>query len=374
MAGLGKTLASLSQHQRDWVQLFKAAGQAASGFPSQLSRTSLREIVDFGSNPGRLRMLSYAPKGLKEGSPLVVVLHGCLQTASGYGEGAGWLALADRYGFAVLLPEQQRGNNSHACFNWFQPQNFKRDSGEAASIRSMVDHMLRMDRLDPSKVFVTGLSAGGAMASIMLATYPDVFAGGAIVAGLPYGCASDISEALRCMSQGCVLPAQEWGNRVRSASSHAGPWPRVSVWQGMQDETVNPVNAGEIVKQWVLVHGAAIQPDIQDKVDGYSHRIWRDASGRDVVEEYAIEGMDHGTPLALMSGDNRYGATGPYLIEAGISSSYHIARFWGLTENALAAEPSVVPDVLDRPAEASEKTGVDFNTMMTRTLKRAGLI
>src|SRR5918994_3299526 len=100
------------------------------------------EVFGFGSNPGNLRMLSYVPEGLPAGVPLVVVLHGCTQTAIGYGLGSGWLMLAEELGFALLLPEQRRVNNRNGCFNWFKPDDIERDRGEAQSIVQMIDHMV----------------------------------------------------------------------------------------------------------------------------------------------------------------------------------------------------------------------------------------
>ncbi|MDQ4061867.1 MAG: PHB depolymerase family esterase, partial [Pseudomonadota bacterium] len=180
----------------------------------------LAEVTGFGSNPGNLRMLAYVPEDLPASAPLVVVLHGCTQTAGGYDLGAGWSTLADRYGFALLLPEQQRANNPQGCFNWFQPGHIARGRGEALSIRQMVEHMLREHSLDRRRVFVTGLSAGGAMTGVMLATYPEVFAGGAIIAGLPYGSATSVPEAFESMFQGRTHSEREWGDLVRGASSH----------------------------------------------------------------------------------------------------------------------------------------------------------
>src|SRR5580765_5297586 len=137
--------------------------------------TRLREIFDFGSNPGNLRMFSYRPSTLADNPALVVVLHGCTQTAAGYDHGAGWSTLADRYGFALLLPEQQRSNNQNLCFNWFETGDTQRGRGEALSIRQMVEKMVAEHGIDRRRVFITGLSAGGAMTSAMLACYPEVF-------------------------------------------------------------------------------------------------------------------------------------------------------------------------------------------------------
>jgi feruloyl esterase len=275
-------------------------------------------------------MFAHIPKNLADGSPLVVVLHGCTQNAASYDLGAGWSTLADRYGFALVLPEQQRANNPNLCFNWFETEDIRRGGGEALSIRQMVDKMKRDYRIDPRRVYVTGLSAGGAMTSVMLASYPDVFAGGAIIAGLPYGAASNVQEAFESMFQSPKRPARAWGDLVREASPHAGPWPRVSVWHGGADATVIPSNAVEIVKQWTDVHGLPGVPLLQEIVDGHPRQVWRNDAGEDVIESYSIRNMAHGTPLAVGNADDQCGVAGAFLLDVGISSSYHIAKFWGL--------------------------------------------
>ena len=136
-------------------------------------------------------MFSYAPADIPPKAPLVIALHGCTQTSDEYDHGTGWSSLADSLGFAVVYPQQQPANNPKNCFSWFLPGDIVRGHGEALSIREMVEHAIATFAADRRKVFVTGLSAGGGMASVMLATYPEVFAGGAIIAGLPYGCASN---------------------------------------------------------------------------------------------------------------------------------------------------------------------------------------
>src|SRR5207253_2933014 len=120
------------------------------------------------------------------------------------------------------------------------------------------------------------------------------------------------------------------------ASNHRGPWPKLSVWHGSDDRTVDPANADEIVKQWLDVHGLPAKPMSEGMVDGYPRQIWWDEDGETVIESYTITDMAHGTPLGLASNDERYGAQGAFLIEAGISSSYHIATFFGLTERSHA--------------------------------------
>jgi poly(hydroxyalkanoate) depolymerase family esterase len=363
----------------------------------------LVETTSFGTNPGGLRMFSFVPDSLRTPAGLVVVLHGCGQTAASYDLGAGWSTLAKHYGFALLMPEQQPSNNANGCFNWFSPQDTTRDSGESCSIRQMIARMVGDISVDQRRIFVTGLSAGGAMTSVMLATYPEVFAAGAIIAGLPFGVASNVREALNGMFQSPSRPASELGDLVRNASNHQGPWPKLSVWHGSADRTVNPANANEIVKQWLDVHGLPSTPMSEGTVDGYPRQVWWNADGDTLVESYTITNMAHGTPLGIADNDERYGTQGAFLIEAGISSSYHIANFFGLTEwirraKAAAAEakepakiipvvsPPPTPDLtkvlwplttLKPAAEPSPKRrrrAIDVGAVITRALTAAGLM
>jgi poly(hydroxyalkanoate) depolymerase family esterase len=306
----------------------------------------LVETTEFGSNPGALRMLSFVPEQLPRGAGLVVVLHGCGQSAAGYDLGAGWSTLAKHYGFALLMPEQQAINNANTCFNWFVPEDAARGQGEACSIRQMIARIVIDHKLDSRRIYITGLSAGGAMTSVMLATYPDVFSAGAIIAGLPFGIATNVREALGGMMQSSPRPANELGDLVRRATKHKGPWPKVSVWHGSADRTVNPANADEIVKQWLDLHGLPPAPMSKANVDGYPREVWWNADGETVVESYTVTNMAHGTPLGVADNDERYGAAGPFLIEAGISSSYHIAKFFGLTDRL--RQPKAAPTGISR--------------------------
>ena len=319
-------------------------------------RSPLVETTDFGSNPGALRMFSFVPGNHQQPPALVVVLHGCGQSAAGYDLGAGWSTLAKHYGFVLLMPEQQPANNANGCFNWFNPEDTARDSGEACSIRQMIARMVREHKVDDRRIFVTGLSAGGAMTSVMLATYPEVFAGGAVIAGLPFGVASNVREALNGMFQSHSRPASELGDLVRHASHHKGPWPKISVWHGSADRTVNPANANEIVKQWLDLHHLPSTPMSESNVDGYPRQVWWNADGETVVECYTITDMAHGTPLGTADNDQRYGAQGAFLIDAGISSSYHIANFFGLTERIHRPKDVESPAPRVQATEAAPKT------------------
>jgi poly(hydroxyalkanoate) depolymerase family esterase len=309
---------------------FAAFGERARN-RRQGTRSPLTETEQFGSNPGELKMLSYVPTNRQPSPALVVVLHGCGQTAAGYDLGAGWSTLARHYGFALLMPEQQRANNVNTCFNWFRPGDIAHDRGEVGSIRQMIARMVADYNIDKRRIFVTGLSAGGAMTAAMLANYPELFAAGAIIAGLPFGVARTLRDALYEMHHSTARSPEELGDLVRRASKHTGPWPRLSVWHGTADRTVSPANADEIVKQWLDLHQLPPAPMSEGMVDGYPREVWWNADGETVVESYTITDMAHGTPLGVADNDQRYGTQGAFLIEAGISSSFHIAKFFGLT-------------------------------------------
>jgi len=333
----------------------------------------------FRPNPGALVAKTYIPKSFAEGAPLVVVLHGCTQTAEGYDRGAGWSKAADEHGFALLFPEQQRANNPNLCFNWFSPDDARRDRGEARSIRQMVAEMHARFGTDATRVFITGLSAGGAMAAVMLATYPEVFAGGGIIAGLPFGSAHSVPEAFDRMRGHGGPTADALSNLVRSETDHQGPWPTLSIWHGTADMTVDPSNAEDLIDQWRTLHNAPKSPSRTDLVEGFPHRTWRDPAGREVIEAYAISGMAHGTPLDASNADEIAGA---HMLDVGISSTRYMLRFWGLAGNVasrgrVSRPPEHHPRHADRAAPRRPQAAKAVNNV-TQTiedaLRAAGLL
>jgi poly(hydroxyalkanoate) depolymerase family esterase len=323
----------------------------------------LMEIANFGSNPGALGCHVFMPAIMAPRTPLVVVLHGCTQTAESYDHGSGWTELAEKKGFALLFPEQRHANNANLCFNWFEPADIRRDAGEALSIRQMIDHVSVSQGIDRERVYVTGLSAGGAMALVMLAAYPELFAGGAIIGGLPYGAAASVAQAFERM-QGRNMPDR---SRLRSAlaaaSAHAGPWPRLSIWHGTHDHTVKPVNAQQIALQWGGVHRITDAPDRVETVNGHTRKAWLDEDGNEAIELYSIRGMAHGVPLS--SGAKvPLGNTGPFMLDAGISSTARIARSWGLAGDHDVAEAEGVAD----PAFGQAQDPADMGTVIARAM------
>lgn len=367
-----------------------AAAKTMPGFAMPRPKGDrLKDLTGFGSNPGTLRARTYVPPNLPANAALVVVMHGCTQTAADYDICSGWSSLADTHGFALLFPEQQRSNNANLCFNWFSLADARRGGGEALSIKQMVDAFVLAHDLDRTRIFATGLSAGGAMTSVMLATYPELFASGAIIAGLPYGNANSVGDAFARMRGRGYGSDTQLSTLVTNASEQQGPWPRISVWHGSADTTVDPSNARRIVDQWRTVHALGTTTPDHDMVDGYAREIWRDAAGQVLIESYAITGMAHGVPLAV-SGPDACGVPGPFMLDVGISSTRHIARFFGLATSHDAShageapifeptpkgrlQPLPLEPVIDIHAPPGPPSASGIQTIIENALRSAGLM
>ncbi len=295
---------------------------------STRAHAALTAVASFGANPGALDMYEYVPANLEAGRPLVVVLHGCTQTAAAM-EVAGWNALADQDRFAVLYPQQRSANQQLGCFTWYAQPDIGRTGGEAASIVAMVDTELASHAIDPRRVYVTGLSAGAAFTAVMLAAYPDRFAAGSIMAGLPYACATDLNAASACQQMGTSSQktAAQWGDKVRAADpGFTGSWPRVQIWQGTADQTVSPANATELVKQWTDVHGLSTTADATDTISTATRTRYGDA-----VELYLVTGMGHAIATGMDADGTCPSTSGAYFSDQKICATLRAAEFFELT-------------------------------------------
>ncbi|GEO84623.1 MULTISPECIES: extracellular catalytic domain type 1 short-chain-length polyhydroxyalkanoate depolymerase [Alphaproteobacteria] len=288
-------------------------------------RPRLREVEGFGTNPGHLRMLEYVPPKARVGAPLVVVLHGCLQTAGDFDKGSGWSTLAREHGFVLLYPEQRKSNNPNLCFNWFRPSAVARDRGELMSVRQMIENACVRHRVDRKRIYVQGLSAGGGMASALLATYPELFAAGQIVAGVPFGAARDAMSALSVMKSGVNRTPREWGDLVRAVTPEIKKRPLVSIWHGTADQVVSVVNARATLLQWLDLYGLDEAAGTSKTIKGHTVMTWYDAKGRALVEFCLIDGLAHGLPIAARR-TAAMTSSMPFMLEGGLSAPAHMVR------------------------------------------------
>jgi poly(hydroxyalkanoate) depolymerase family esterase len=297
---------------------------------------SLTALTGFGTNPGNLDAFTYAPASVGSGAPLVVVLHGCTQTASGLLT-TGIVELADERGLVLLLPQQKSANNPMTCFNWGgeygDPANLVRGQGENESIRQMVDAAQTKYGTAADRVYAIGFSSGGGMAAILAATWPERFAGVAIMSGVPYRCAADLNTSYSCMQGSVTKTAAQWGDLVRAAyPAYSGPYPRIALFQGAADTTVSPKNFAELVKQWGNVHGLPETPASTDTIGQVEHAVY----GPGLVT-FKVGGMGHAVAVGS-DPDHPCGTAGAFVESRGLCSMYRALEFFG------EATPAATPD------------------------------
>jgi poly(hydroxyalkanoate) depolymerase family esterase len=268
------------------------------------------KLVDEGPTWSRSYAV-YTPAGLRPGTavPLIVVLHGCNQSAEDAALGTGVNALADRAGFVAVYPEQSAQANPKRCWNRFDPRHQVRGSGEPAAIARITEGILnRHDgpTLDRNRVHVMGLSAGGAMAGILGATYPDLYASVGIHSAPQYRAARGAVTALLAMRNGGP-GAERQGHLAHAAMGTRARVVPVIVFQGEADRTVWARNGDRVVRQWLttsrLADGDApglnfARPHASHagRAPGglsYSVRSWNDGAGRPVVQYWTISGLGH---------------------------------------------------------------------------------
>lgn len=297
----------------------------------------LIEINDFGRNPGNLRSYVYLPKDVSSMSnlPLVVALHGCTQDAIELATESGWNELADKYGFIVLYPEQKKVNNATACFNWFSKSDI-RFNGESKSILEMIKYVESYYSIDSSRIFSYGLSAGAAMSTALLAQYPETFKSGAVLAGGPYGIATNALQAYGVMKDGgkSFGTPTEWAKPVKDLHIKTKHYPAIIIVHGQEDKTVNPINARNLINQWIGLH-PEINQDPFPKLETISNSIlvekYSDTLTQEViVKYYSINNLGHQVPVDPGNEQNQGGKTGTYAKDVDFFSTYYIAKDFGL--------------------------------------------
>jgi poly(hydroxyalkanoate) depolymerase family esterase len=262
----------------------------------------------------------YVPSGYNgQPLPLIVMLHGCKQTPDDFAAGTTMNALGEEHGCFVLYPAQSNSANPSRCWNWFRREDQVRDRGEPAILAGMTREIVDRYRLDSRKVYVAGLSAGGAMAAVMGVTYPDLYAAVGIHSGLACGSAHDLPSALAAM-KGMPAPSGRPGGST--AASHAIP---TIVFHGDRDRTVHPRNGADVIAQSVHSAGAGRDQVFIERGEAphghsYTRTIHRDASGRVVLEHWLVHGGGH----AWFGGDR----AGSYTDPRGPSAAAEMIRFF----------------------------------------------
>ncbi len=251
-----------------------------------------------------------------EPHPLVVMLHGCTQDAQDFAAGTQMNVQAAALGAIVLYPEQSSRDNPKKCWNWFTPQNQQRDRGEPAVLAALTLSIAESHAVDRSRIYVAGLSAGGAMADILGATYPDMFAAIGVHSGLPRGCATDVMSALTAMRIGCA---------THGAAPAAGAVPPTIVFHGDADSTVHVSNGIAVVDAALQARGTPggeVQASEGESAQGqrYSQTLYQDSAGRTTVEYWQLHGAGH-----AWSGGN---PGGTYTDPAGVDATAEMLRFF----------------------------------------------
>jgi poly(hydroxyalkanoate) depolymerase family esterase len=238
----------------------------------------------------------YVPSGYRgQTLPLVVMLHGCTQSPDDFAAGTRMNALAEEHTCLVAYPAQAGSANVSKCWNWFSPGDQQRDKGEPSLIAGITRQILHEYSVDPRRVYVAGLSAGGAAAAIMGMEYPDLYAAIGVHSGLACGAASDVPSAFAAMRHGEAVPAHRFGG-ASGAEGYRRTVPAI-VFHGDQDTTVHPRNGDQVIAQ----SRATATTDLQTRVHrgqvpgghAYSRTIHADASGQAILEQWVIHGAGH---------------------------------------------------------------------------------
>ncbi|MBC7939293.1 MAG: PHB depolymerase family esterase [Chitinophagaceae bacterium] len=286
----------------------------------------------FSNASGNRAYKLYVPATPSEAPrPMVVMLHGCTQSADDFAAGTQMNRLADEHGFLVVYPEQPAQANMSKCWNWFQPQDQLRDTGEPSLIAGIVRQVASRHGADLRGVFVAGLSAGAAMAVVLGETHPDLFAGIGVHSGLPYGSAHDIPSAMAAMKGGrSGMPGlQVTPDRAGLQSKRAVHAVPTIVFHGDRDHTVQQTNAKRVVQQARDAYSAepgatALTTDTHRGTApggrSYSRTVYADSTGRAHIEDWTIHGAGH----AWSGGDE----VGSYTDRTGPDASGEMVRFF----------------------------------------------
>ncbi len=298
-----------------------------------ISQNKLVEITDFGTNKGNLEMYVHKPINNDMEVPLVVVLHGCVQTANEIAEQSGWNSLADSNNFMVLYPQQKAENNLNSCFNWYENADISKNDGESDTIREMIQYAIENFDIDPSKIFVSGMSAGGAMANVLMANYPNLFKSGAILSGIPFKAANDLATAYAAMQGKVEKTNAEWVASIGNNNpDYDGKYPKVVIFHGIDDPFVNIKNAEIIEMQWKGIHKIETEPTIVPNFNGNSDIAKTTYFKNDcpVIVKYEINNLGHAMAVDPGLEKQQGGKVAKFAVDKNFHATYWTAKFFGL--------------------------------------------
>ena len=295
--------------------------------PAPLPEGARFETLTYTNAAGGRAYKLYIPSGYSgQPVPLVVMLHGCTQSPDDFAAGTKMNALAEEKIFLVAYPAQAASANQGKCWNWFKPDDQQRDQGEPSIIAGLTRQIMRDHAVDPERVYVAGLSAGGAAAAVMGATYPDLYAAIGVHSGLACGVAQDLPSALAAMRQGGP-PASASLNGSRR------PVPTI-VFHGDRDTTVSPVNGDQVIAQSRA--GADLRPTVsRGQSEGgtaYTRTVQEGEGGRPILEQWVLHGTGH-----AWSGGSQ---TGSYTDPRGPDASREMLRFFFAHRRSDTAGPA----------------------------------
>ncbi|MCW3066878.1 MAG: hypothetical protein JWN32_4050 [Solirubrobacterales bacterium] len=276
---------------------------AAALAPAATAGTGALTSGDYTGAAGNQHYELYIPSTYKAGTavPLVVALHGCTQTADQFRLLSRWDTLAEAKGFIVVFPQQDPNANQLKCWDFYQDGSMHRSAGEPARIAAVTSMIEQKYSVDPHRVYAAGLSAGGAMASVMAATYPDLFA----AIGIGSGC--EYAATATCAGYKSADPAQAAQQAYKEMGAHAHPMPFIA-FEGDADTTVPPVNADQLVQQWLTTDDLADDGTLngsvpsapanttQGQVQGgrsYTIRTYGNHNHAELAQYWTVHGMNH---------------------------------------------------------------------------------
>ena len=300
----------------------------APGAGTATERAQFLSRTHSGSAGSRAYKIFVPPNPAQKRMPLIVMLHGCKQDPDDFAAGTRMNELAERHGFLVAYPAQSANANGSNCWNWFQGADQQREGGEPAILAGIVREIAGLHAVEERRVFVAGLSAGAAMAVIMGATYPELFAGVGAHSGLPQGAAHDVASAFAAMRGA----PSTWQARAAGAP-HRGAAPGTSasriptiVFHGDKDATVNPANGETIVQRAVAAHDNDAVERTEVVTPGtatsraHTITVHADANGRPLIEHWRVHGGTH----AWSGGSSE----GSYTDPRGPDASAEMVRFF----------------------------------------------